>query len=178
MNRRLVTGTGLIVALALFLTVNIIANQTLTSLRLDLTENRLYTLSAGSRNILGQLAEPVTLRLYFSAKAFADVPQLLNYGKRVRDMLEEYVATADGKLRLQVIEETGVDPERVVSIPTGIDLDRFRPGDTADAKWYLTKKGKRRGYGDSMELTGEGGGPAQTEIVIRYANADDNPNAA
>lgn len=104
MNRRLVTGTGLIVALALFLTVNIIANQTLTSLRLDLTENRLYTLSAGSRNILGQLAEPVTLRLYFSAKAFADVPQLLNYGKRVRDMLEEYVATADGKLRLQVID--------------------------------------------------------------------------
>ena len=56
MNRRLVTGTGLIVALALFLTVNIIANQTLTSLRLDLTENRLYTLSAGSRNILGQLS--------------------------------------------------------------------------------------------------------------------------
>ncbi len=104
MNRRLVTGTGLIVALALFLTVNIIANQTLTSLRLDLTENKLYTLSAGSRNILGQLAEPVTLRLYFSAKAFADVPQLLNYGKRVRDMLEEYVASADGKLRLQVID--------------------------------------------------------------------------
>ena len=31
-------------------------------------------------------------------------------------------------------------------------------GDTADAKWYLTKRGKRRGYGDSMEVTGEGGG--------------------
>jgi len=46
-------------------------------------------------------------------------------------------------------------------------------GDTADAKWYLTKKGKRRGYGDTMELTGEGGGPVQTEIVIRYADADD-----
>lgn len=50
-------------------------------------------------------------------------------------------------------------------------------GDTADAKWYLTKKGKRRNYGDAMELTGEGGGPVQTEIVIRYADANSNTNA-
>ena len=57
MNRKLVTGTGLIIALALFLTVNIIANKGLTSLRLDLTENKLYTLSAGSKNILKQLNE-------------------------------------------------------------------------------------------------------------------------
>jgi transposase-like protein len=46
-------------------------------------------------------------------------------------------------------------------------------GDTADAKWYLTKKGKRRNYGDAVEVTGEGGGPVQTEVVIRYADADD-----
>ena len=104
MNRKLVTGTGLIVALALFLTVNIIANQSLTSLRLDLTENKLYTLSSGSKNIVAALAEPVTIRLYYSAKEFADIPQLLNYGKRVRDMLEEYAAAADGNISLQVID--------------------------------------------------------------------------
>lgn len=104
MNRKLVTGTGLIIALALFLTVNIIANQGLTSWRLDLTENKLYTLSFGSKNILAELAEPVTIRLYFSAKEFANIPQLLNYGKRVRDMLEEYVAASNGKLALLVID--------------------------------------------------------------------------
>lgn len=104
MNRTLVTGTGLVVALALFLTVNIIANQGLTSMRLDLTEHKLYTLSAGSRNILGQLVEPVTIRLYFSSKGFADIPPLLNYGKRVRDMLEEYAARGQGKIKLQVID--------------------------------------------------------------------------
>ena len=104
MNRKLVTGTGLIIALALFLTVNIIANQGLTSWRLDLTENKLYTLSSGSKNILAQLAEPVTIRLYFSAKEFANIPQLLNYGKRVRDMLEEYAAAGNGKVKLQVID--------------------------------------------------------------------------
>ena len=104
MNRKLVTGTGLIIALALFLTVNIIANQGLTSWRLDLTENKLYTLSFGSKNILAELAEPVTIRLYFSAKEFANIPQLLNYGKRVRDMLEEYAAAGNGKVKLQVID--------------------------------------------------------------------------
>lgn len=104
MNRTLVTGTGLVIALALFLTVNIIANQGLTSMRLDLTEHKLYTLSAGSRNILGQLVEPVTIRLYFSSKGFADIPPLLNYGKRVRDMLEEYAVRGEGKIKLQVID--------------------------------------------------------------------------
>lgn len=51
-------------------------------------------------------------------------------------------------------------------------------GDTADAKWYLTKRGKRRGYGDAVEVSGPEGGPVQTEVVIRYADADDNPDAA
>lgn len=104
MNRKLVTGTGLLIATALFLGINIISNQTLTSLRLDVTENNLYTLSDGTRNILRELEEPITIRLYYSAKQFAGVPSLQNYGKRVRDMLEEYVAASDGKLRLSVID--------------------------------------------------------------------------
>ncbi|MEQ8659811.1 MAG: Gldg family protein [Gammaproteobacteria bacterium] len=104
MNRNLVTGTGLIVALALFLGVNVISNQALTSWRLDVTENRLYTLSAGTQNILDELEEPVTIRLYYSAQQFAGVPRLLTYGKRVRDMLEEYAAASGGKVRVQVID--------------------------------------------------------------------------
>lgn len=95
---------SLAIAVVLFLGVNIISNETLTASRLDVTANRLYTLSDGTRNVLAKLDEPVTLRLYFSARQFAAVPQYLNYGKRVRDLLEEYVAESDGKLQLQVIE--------------------------------------------------------------------------
>jgi ABC-type uncharacterized transport system involved in gliding motility auxiliary subunit len=103
MNKTQVTYSFLI-ALALFIGVNIIANETLTSQRLDLTEGQLYTLSDGSRNIVKMLDEPITIRLYFSAKQFADIPQYLTYGKRVRDLLEEYAANSDGKLHLSVIE--------------------------------------------------------------------------
>ena len=91
MNTKLLTGSGLIIALALFLGINIIANQTLTSLRLDVTDAKLHTLSAGTRNILAAIDEPITIRFYFSAKGFAAIPEFANYGKRVRDMLEEYV---------------------------------------------------------------------------------------
>jgi len=92
------------IALALFVGVNIIANETLTAQRLDLTSGKLFTLSEGSRNIVRRLDEPVTLRLYFSARQFADIPQFLTYGKRVHDLLEEYVAASKGMLKLQVIE--------------------------------------------------------------------------
>ena len=44
------------------------------------------------------------------------------------------VVTTGERLRLQVIEETGADPGHVVSIPTGIDLGRFRPGERAMAR--------------------------------------------
>ena len=47
------------------------------------------------------------------------------------------IVTTGERLRLQVIEETGVRPDQVVSIPTGIDLDRFRPGAAAEARKAL-----------------------------------------
>jgi hypothetical protein len=63
--------------------------------------------------------------------------------------------------------------EAMLDLAESTVLKNIKDGDTQDAKWYLTKKGKRRGYGDAVEVTGEGGGPVQTEIVIRYADADD-----
>lgn len=104
MNSKFLTGTSLVVALALFLGINIIANHTLTSQRLDVTSGRLHTLSDGTRNILKEIDEPITIRFYFSAKAFAEVPEFATYGKRVRDLLEEYVAASSGKIRLLVID--------------------------------------------------------------------------
>ncbi|TDJ63692.1 MAG: hypothetical protein E2O36_02955, partial [Proteobacteria bacterium] len=84
MNTKLLTGSGLVVAIALFLGVNIIANQTLTNLRLDVTEGRLHTLSQGTQNILAEIDEPITIRFYFSAKRFTGIPEFATYGKRVR----------------------------------------------------------------------------------------------
>jgi glycosyltransferase involved in cell wall biosynthesis len=44
------------------------------------------------------------------------------------------IVTTGERLRAQVIAETGADPRNVVSIPTGIDLARFKPGDRDAAR--------------------------------------------
>lgn len=103
-SKSITSGTGLVLAACLFVSINIIANALLTNWRLDLTENNLYTLSEGTLNILEDIEEPITLRMYFSRDQLLGYPQLLNYGVRVRDMLREYVANSDGMLHLEVID--------------------------------------------------------------------------
>ena len=105
-NNRYLSTTGLLIALAVLLGVNLLSGLTIKNVRMDLTDNQLYTLSKGTENILGDLQEPVTLRLYFSEKFFVGLPSVLTYGNRVKDLLEEYVSLSDGKLTLVV-----ADPE-------------------------------------------------------------------
>tara|TARA_R110000782_G_scaffold134990_1_gene227413 strand:+ start:2121 stop:4010 length:1890 start_codon:yes stop_codon:yes gene_type:complete len=101
---KFVSGTGLLLATCLFIATIILANTALTTWRIDLTESKLFTLSEGTKNILSNLEEPVQLDFYFSQKAMSDFPLLVNYGTRVRDMLEEFATHADGKLILNIIE--------------------------------------------------------------------------
>ncbi|MGQ0656948.1 MAG: Gldg family protein [Chromatiales bacterium] len=104
MHTRLLSAGGLLLAVIAFLAINVLANQTLTSWRLDVTDNRLYTLSQGSRNILDSLQEPTHLRFYFSNRQLAGYAPIQNYGVRIRDLLEEYQARSHGQIKLTVID--------------------------------------------------------------------------
>lgn len=61
MNRRVLTGTGIVLAAVLFGAFNMISSAALSSARFDLTEHKLYTLSEGTKNVLNNLVEPITL---------------------------------------------------------------------------------------------------------------------
>ena len=106
MNIKILTTSGLLIAIALLLAVNIISDKTLKTARLDLTENQLYTLSEGSKNILKNLEEPVTLRFFLSQKLATSLPGINSYTIRVRELLEEYQRAAGNNIKLQI-----VDPE-------------------------------------------------------------------
>ncbi len=71
--------------------------------RIDLTNEGLYSFSAGTRAILGSLKEPVRLDFYFSREALADVPSLRAHAHRVLEYLDELVRLSDGSLELRVI---------------------------------------------------------------------------
>lgn len=107
-NRWQRTGFGLggLVALAvLFLGVVMLSNLGLRGMRLDLTQNRLYTLSPGTQQVLGELKEPVNLYFYFSRDAAAKhAPLIMPYASRVREFLEEVAARSGGKIFLRVID--------------------------------------------------------------------------
>jgi ABC-type uncharacterized transport system involved in gliding motility auxiliary subunit len=99
-------GVGGLLALAvLFLGVVMLSNLGLRGMRLDLTQNRLYTLSPGTKQVLGELKEPINLYFYFSRDAAAkQSPLIMPYATRVREFLEELAARSGGKIRLQAID--------------------------------------------------------------------------
>ncbi len=104
--QRLGMGIGGLVLLAvLFLGVIMLSNVGLRGMRLDLTQNKLYTLSGGTQQVLRELKEPINLYFYFSRDVAAkQSPLILPYAARVREFLEEIAARAGGKIHLHVID--------------------------------------------------------------------------
>ena len=121
MKRRSLSRGGLVLAVGLFLAVNILAGETMTAWRLDLTANQLFTLSKGTRNILKGLDEPIALRFFYSAKLFEGIPSLQSHGARVRDLLDEYVAEAGGKLTLTVIDPEPFSEAEDEAVANGVN---------------------------------------------------------
>ena len=104
-NRQRNLGALSLVLLGLVFVAAVTANNSLlTGLRIDLTEDNLYTVSPGTRNLLSSIVEPINLYLFFSDAESADITPLRNYANRVREILEELEAAADGNLVLHVID--------------------------------------------------------------------------
>lgn len=97
-------ATSLLLLLVAFVTAVIVSNQLFKGVRIDLTENHQFTLSDGTKRILGNIDEPMDLYFYFSDKATKGMPQIRDYANRVREMLEEFVDDSGGKLQLSVID--------------------------------------------------------------------------
>ncbi len=82
--------------------VNVLAG--FLPLRLDITEEGLYTLSEGTLRILSGLEEPATVKFFFS-EGERDLPvSIKTYATKVKELLREYVSKSGGKLRLEVID--------------------------------------------------------------------------
>lgn len=106
-NRSLMTGGTLAILAVLFVAVVILSNVLFRGARLDLTENRLYTLSDGAAQVLSEIDEPLNLYFFFSERTSQEMAQLQpvrTYAARVRELLEEMAAKSGGKLRLHVID--------------------------------------------------------------------------
>ena len=120
MNKKVLFSSFGLAAIALILLLSVLVVSFLPSLRIDLTEDRLYSLSDGTRNILASLNQPVELMFFYSDSATEDVPQLRTYGNRVQELLREIVIASEGNLRLSVIDPEPFSEEEDLATQFGV----------------------------------------------------------
>ena len=116
---------GLICIAILLVAVNVIAAR-FGAFRVDLTRDHLYTLSHGTKATLAKIDEPITLRLYYSNQLGNEVPAYGVYAQRVRELLDQYVAASNGKLRLETYDPqpfSGVEDRAVAFGLQAVPLD-------------------------------------------------------
>ena len=120
MNKKVLFSSFGLAAIALILLLSVLVVSFLPSLRIDLTEDRLYSLSDGTRNILASLNQPVELMFFYSDSATEDVPQLRTYGNRVQELLREIVIASEGNLRLSVVDPEPFSEEEDLATQFGV----------------------------------------------------------
>ena len=96
------------------------SSRWLDGAQVDLTQDRMYTLSPGTRDIIGQIRQPVDLTLYFSDRASRGLPQLRAYHQRVVEMLEEVVRAGHGRVHLRQVDPTAYSEDEDRAVAAGI----------------------------------------------------------
>jgi len=133
-ERSVVSVTGIILAVVLFLSVNLFSALVLGSQRTDLTDDKLFTLSDSTRAVVEALNEPVTMRLYQSRELLDAAPQLKVYSERVNELLRTYSEMSDGMIRLEIVNALPFSSEEDRAI--AFQLEGFQLSATGERGYF------------------------------------------
>src|SRR5688572_32254848 len=120
------SAVGLAALLLLLVAFNYLASA--GSARVDLTEGKLYTLSPGTKKILGSLQTPVKLKLYLSQGEAVPVP-LRSFAQRVEDVIREFAVAANGKLNVERYNPRPDSEEEDAAQLDGIEPQQLMTGE-------------------------------------------------
>jgi len=126
----LYSGGGLVAAFVIIVLTNLVLGA--PRARVDLTQGKLYTLSEGTRSVLGKLEAPVKIRLYFSQGAEVPLP-IKAYGRRVEDMLAEFRQVGRGKVILEKLDPQPDSEAEDSAALEGVEAQVTQSGD----RFYL-----------------------------------------
>jgi ABC-type uncharacterized transport system involved in gliding motility auxiliary subunit len=115
---------GVVAMLVLLIVINFILGA--WRLRFDLTEEKAYTLSDGTKKILSKLDTPVKIRFYFSRGEETPV-FLKNYAQRVEDLLAEFRQASRGKITIEKYDPQPDTDAEDAAIADGIDPQPLTP---------------------------------------------------
>jgi ABC-type uncharacterized transport system involved in gliding motility auxiliary subunit len=131
---RLRASLALLLLIAAYLFLLWASSTGLRGARVDLTADKLYTLSPGTLHIISSLRQPLRLTLYFSDRVSRELPQLRAYHQRVADMLEEIARNSDGRISLKVVDPQPYSEEQDRAAAAGLTA---MPGNNGDEKLYF-----------------------------------------
>ena len=94
------------------------------SFRVDITEQRLYSLSDGTKAILASLNQPIKLKLYYTKTAAMKGPDQIRYFNEyyyfVKALLDEYVRASNGMVELEIIDPRPFSDEEAQALRYGL----------------------------------------------------------
>ena len=118
---------GVVLLFIALVAFNFIASR--VKVRADLTEEKAFTLSPGTRAILSKLDTPVTIRFYVTRDEKEMHPRLKVYAKRVEDLLEEYRQASKGRIEIEKYDpKPDSDAEDSANLD-GVEGQMIRPGE-------------------------------------------------
>ena len=111
-----------------FICVNIWIDSHFTNSRIDLTADKIYTISDATNDVLKGIKEPIKLRFYASERLEDMGPDYVSLKKRINDLLKVYTENSSGLIvveslnprRFSVEEDLAVS-DGVQSVPNVID---------------------------------------------------------
>src|SRR3972149_11665205 len=116
---------GAVLVLVITLSAISICQNTAKGWKVDITDQRLYTLSDGTRAILSKLNQPITAKLFYAKTAALRGPDQIryfnNYYQFVLALLPEYVAASKGIVRLEVIDPRPFSEEEAEAMRYGLE---------------------------------------------------------
>lgn len=129
----LYSSAGVVVVFVLVIALNVIFGA--HPFRADLTQEKAYTLSAGTKAVLAKLDGPVTVRFYCTQgdTATPEMVYLKDYARQVEDLLHEYKMAAGKDLVIQKF-----DPEPDSDAEDSARMDGLEPQQLSDGdNFYL-----------------------------------------
>ncbi|MDF1816706.1 MAG: Gldg family protein [Verrucomicrobiales bacterium] len=139
LGRGAIAVAGLIVAFFIAILINSVAGL-FGGVRADLTENKVHTLSKGTKNILQKLETPVTLRYYTTDDSDVMSPGELARARRIKERLDEFVHAAPAKTVEMANPETGEFEKKKVRMLT---VEKLNPEPNTDAEDSAVVDGMR-----------------------------------
>ena len=121
------TSSGLAILLVAIVSLNIISSK--LAFRADLTQDKVYSLSDGTKTILKKLDKDVNIKLFFS-RSIKELPiPIKTYATRVEEVLQEYKSVSGGRISVEVIDPKPDTDDEEWAMKYGVNGVRLPKGD-------------------------------------------------